>query len=122
MKLKLKFKLLLYMFFSTIAGKNLLRLLSSGVSVRNLGNRKKQKKHPFFVIITTDTESGYVDRNERRIWQKEKPEAFQGYYFGIRNLMQIFSKHEIKTTFLLSTQCFSGKGDEYKKIKKQLDE
>jgi len=120
MKLVLKAKLFLYRLLSTKLGKIILNLLSFGVKAENLG-QEKEKKYPFFVVITIDTESGYVDKNERRIWQKEKPEAFQGCYFGVRNLLNVFKKHNIQTTFFLSTQCFAG-NKEYSRIKKQLDE
>jgi len=121
MKTGLRIKLFLYRFFSTTFGTLILRLLSSGVSVKNLGSGKNPNKFPFLVILTTDTESGYVDKNERRVWQKEKPQAFVGYYSGIKNLMNIFDKHRVKTTFFLSTQCFSSMGLEYKKIKRELN-
>ncbi len=122
MKRTLRIKLFLYRFVSTALGKALLRLMSFGVRVKNLDGKKEKnpKKYPFLVVITTDTEAGYVNKDERRIWQKEDPEAFIGYYYGIRNLMNIFDKHRIKTTFFLSTQCFSSKGAEYNKIKKEL--
>lgn len=124
MKQTLRIKLFLYRFFSTHIGMMFLRLLSLGIKVKNLGKDKKaknQKKCPFLVAITVDTESGYVDRNERRIWQKEYPEAFKGYYYGIRNLIGVFDKHKVKATFFLSTQCFSSKGKEYRQIKKEID-
>jgi len=120
MKMQLKLRLFLYRLFSTNVGKFILRLLSFGVKVRNLPG-KLPKKYPFLVVITTDTESGYVEKNQRRVWQMENPSAFQGYYYGIRNLMNIFDKHGIKTTFFLSTQCFSSKRNEYNKIKKELN-
>lgn len=121
MRVRLKIKLSLYRFFSTSFGKNILHMLSFGVRVKNLNNGRKLKKYPFFVIITTDTESGYVDEGGRRIWQKENPQAYLGYYCGVRNLMKIFDKHKIKTTFFLSTNCFSSSGKEYNLIKKELE-
>jgi len=123
MKKGLKIQLLWYRFFSSVFGKIILQLLSIGVKVKNLRRSDKNnfsKKCPFLVIITTDTESGYVEKNQRRVWQMEKPEAFQGYYYGIRNLMDIFDKHGIKSTFFLSTQCFSAKGKTFNQIKKEL--
>ena len=120
MNITLKSKLLLYRFFSTDFGKLILSALSFGVKVQNLG-LKKEKKRPFLVVVTVDTESGYVDKNERRVWQKEEPEAFQGYYFGIRNLLSVFDKHKIKSTFFLSTQCFSAKNREKGLIRNQLN-
>ena len=119
MKLMLKAKLFLYRFLSTNPGKSILNLLSFGVKAENLGPEKEKKCH-FLVAITVDTESGYVDRDERRVWQKEKPEAFQGYYLGIRNLLSVFDKYKIKSTFFLSTQCFSSKGKERKLIDKEI--
>jgi peptidoglycan/xylan/chitin deacetylase (PgdA/CDA1 family) len=122
MKTGLKFKLLSYRFFSSSIGSTILRFLSIGVRVKNLqsNNNKLSGKYPFLVIITTDTESGYVEKNQRRVWQKENPNAFEGYYYGIRNLMGVFEKHQIRTTFFLSTQCFSAEGHIYKKIINEL--
>ena len=76
MKLMLKIKLLLYRFFFTYLGKKILTFLSFGVNVDNLGNGKNPKNKPFLIAITVDTESGYVNKDERRVWQKEKPDAF----------------------------------------------
>ena len=120
MKTLLKTKLFFYRLFSKTFGKNILKALDFGVQV-NLGNGKKQKNHPFLVVITVDSESGYVDKNERRIWQRENPSAFVGYYKGIRNITKIFDKHNIKATFFLSTNCFSSKGKYYSRIKQELN-
>ncbi len=113
-------KLLLYRFFHIGFGNFILKLLSNFVTVKNLKNKSKQKNHPFLIAITVDTESGYVNKDERRIWQNENPEALVGYYYGIRNILQIFDRHDIKATFFLSTQCFSSKGNEYNKIISEL--
>ncbi len=121
MNTNLKLKPMLYRFFKTKFGNSILKLLSNAVSVKNLGN-KKPKNHPFLVVITVDTESGYVDEDERRVWQKEEPDAFMGYHNGIKNLADIFKKYGIKATFFLSTQCFSSKDEDYKKIKKEFDD
>lgn len=113
-----KLKLILYRFFSTALGKAMLRILSFGVNVNGLGNGPK--KHPFLVIITVDTESGYVEKNERRAWQMENPKNYRGYYHGIRNLLDVFEKYKVKSTFFLSTNCFSAKKTEYDKIKNEI--
>ncbi|MBI2651233.1 polysaccharide deacetylase family protein [Candidatus Woesearchaeota archaeon] len=123
MKISLRLKLLLYKFFSGNFGKKLLKAISFGVKVKNLGsnfNPKNAKKRKFFVVITVDTESGYVNSDERRVWQKENPNAFVGYYYGIANLLKILSKHNAKATFFLSTQCFSAKSLEYEKIRNAI--
>jgi len=113
------FKLALYRFFSTYIGSNILKLLSFGVGVNGF-NAKNTKKHPFLVIITIDTESGHVGKNERRKWQMENPRNYRGYYHGIRNLLGVFKKHDVKATFFLSTNCFSAKNKEYKIIKNEI--
>jgi len=120
MKKKTKLKLFLYNFLNTRFGRSVLRLLSFGVRVKNLEENDNQKNHPFLIILTIDTESGYVGTNERRVWQKEDPKAFMGYYYGIRNLVNIFEKCKLKATFFLSTQSFSSKGYEYRRIIKEL--
>tara|TARA_Y100000310_G_C20649548_1_gene798589 strand:- start:657 stop:1724 length:1068 start_codon:yes stop_codon:yes gene_type:complete len=123
MKTALKIQLWWYRFFSGVLGRIILQLSSIGVRVKNLRRYDKNnfsKKYPFLIVITTDTESGYVEKSQRRVWQMENPEAFQGYYYGIRNLMKIFDKHNIKTTFFLSTQCFSATGRTYKQIEMEL--
>ena len=82
-------KLLVYRILSTKLGNFLLKFISFGVSVKNLPKNDNRKTKPFIVAITIDTESGYVDKNERRIWQKENPEAFIGFYKGIENWRKI---------------------------------
>ena len=113
-------KLLAYRILSTKLGNLLLNLFSFGISVKNLPKNINKKTKPFIVAITIDTESGYVDKNERRIWQRENPEAFIGFYKGIENWRKLFNENNIKATFLISTQCFSAKNEELLKIKKQL--
>lgn len=118
MKTSLKIKLILYKAFSTAIGKFILNFLSFGVNAKNL-NGKNSKKYPFLIAVTVDAESGYVDKNERRVWQKEEPKAYQGYYCGISNLLRTFLKYNVKSTFFLSTNCFSAKGKEYNLIKRE---
>jgi peptidoglycan/xylan/chitin deacetylase (PgdA/CDA1 family) len=120
MSMKLESKLFLYRFFKTKAGRMLLKSLGVFVSVKNLFSFNKAKNHPFLVAITVDTESGYVEKNERRVWQRENPEVYIGYYCGIKNLLDIFKKHNVKATFFLSTNCFSSKGSDNIQIKKVL--
>ena len=120
MKGILKLKLLLYRFFSNRLGEGILKFLSFGVKADNLGNPNKPKNKPFLISITVDTESGYVLKNERRVWQKENPNAFEGYYYGIRNLFNVFEKNKVKGTFFLSTQCFAAQVRERTLIDKQF--
>ena len=120
MKLMLEIKLLLYKFFSAYLGRKILDFLPFGVNADNLGNGKNHKNKPFLVAITIDAESGYVLNNEKRVWQREKPDAFEGYYYGLRNLLSVFGKHNAKGTFFLSTQCFSAQGKERALISRQL--
>ncbi|HLC50088.1 MAG TPA: hypothetical protein VJI97_01550 [Candidatus Nanoarchaeia archaeon] len=116
----LAIKLLIYRTSSSKIGRKMLNLLSFGLSVNCLDGKHKPKNHKFIVAITTDTESGYVEDNEKRVWQIENPKAYQGYYYGMRNLLKIFSRNKVKTTFFISTNCFSSKGRELKLIKKEF--
>ncbi len=139
----LPLKLAAYRFLSTGLGQGILKIASVGITAGNLkapyfSERKFSKKEhfkkntksdkeppksqikPFLIAITVDTESGYVLPSERRVWQKESPHAYQGYYAGIKNLREIFNRHKIKATFFLSTNCFAAKGQEYKKIIAEL--
>jgi len=113
-------KIKAYRFANSNLGKSILRLLSGFVYVSNLEGNNTKNKHPFIIAITIDTESGYVDKNDHRVWQKQNPEAYVGYYKGIENWRKLLKKHNIKATFFLSTNCFSANGIEFDEIIKQL--
>jgi peptidoglycan/xylan/chitin deacetylase (PgdA/CDA1 family) len=119
-----KLKLIIYRILYTKLGSKFLKFLSFGVNVDNLKrkyNKKNKNLMPFIVVISIDSESGYVDSNEERIWQRERPEAFIGFYKGISNWRSLFNKYGVKGTFLVSTQCFDAKGRELVDIKRQLE-
>ena len=113
-------KIIAYGLFNTRFGKLILKSLSAFVSVKNLKKSNAEGKHPFIVSITIDTESGYVRKNEHRVWQKSEPEAYIGFYKGMENWRSLLNKHNSKATFFLSTNCFSAKGEDHEKILKQL--
>src|SRR3989338_405042 len=118
-----KIKIGLYNLLDKGIGKTALRVLSKLVTVGNLRkNTLKSGKKPkkFLVCLTIDAESGYVKANNERVWQKEAPEAYAGYYNGIENWRRLFKKYNAKATFFLSTNCFSAKDKELSKIKNQL--
>ena len=121
MSLKYFLKIKAYSFFNTKLGKLILNSLSKSIYVKGLKKQAPIKnKHPFIVSITIDTESGYVNDNDYRIWQKSRPDAYIGYYKGIENWRKLLNKHNAKATFFLSTNCFAAKGEEYRKIMNQL--
>ncbi len=60
------------------------------------------KRYPLQLCVTVDTEGGYVDRDESRIWQGRAPDALQGYVHGVQNLVRVFDRHGIKATFLVA--------------------
>lgn len=113
-------KIKAYRFFNTRLGKSILASLSSFIYIKGLKKNASQKKLPFIIAVTIDTESGYVDKNGYRIWQKSNPYAYVGFYKGIENWRELLNKHNAKATFFLSTNCFSAKNSDYKKIIKQL--
>lgn len=120
MSLVYNLKIKAYRFFNTNLGKLLLKFLSSFVYVKDLTRNKTKNNLPFIISITIDTESGYIDKNDYRIWQSSKPDAYSGFYKGIENWRKLLNKYNAKATFFLSTNCFSAKGEEYKKIMCQL--
>ena len=120
MRLAYGIKILAYRFFNTSLGKHILKSLSGFVNVKNLKQSNSENKYSFIVSITIDTESGYLRKNEHRVWQKSEPGAYIGFYKGIENWRSLLNKHNVKATFFLSTNCFSAKGKEYDKIMRQL--
>ncbi len=116
-----KFELQAYRFLSR--NKALDRLMNKivPISVKNIPKVKKEKKFPFLVAITIDTESGYVKRNEKRIWQRENPKAFLGFHKGIANWRNVLNKYNAKGTFFSSSQCFDSQGNERKTILEQFN-
>lgn len=115
-----KLKAGLYSILSKPAGKMALKLLSKLVYVPNLKKSSNNKNKKFLVAITIDTESGFVKKNNERVWQKSSPTAYIGYYKGIENWRNLLNKHQAKATFFLSTNCFSAKSHKLEKIKNQL--
>ncbi|MEK6891993.1 MAG: polysaccharide deacetylase family protein, partial [Nanoarchaeota archaeon] len=55
-----------------------------------------------------------------RVWQKNNPEAYIGYYKGIENWRNLLNRYNAKATFFLSTNCFSAENEELNKINNQL--
>ena len=117
-----KLKVGLYNILDKGIGKIALKSASKLVKADNLKkkNNKFQKQKKFMVCITIDTESGYVKRNNERVWQKDDPESYVGYHKGIENWRDLLNKYNTKATFFLSTNCFSAKDGELSKIKNQL--
>jgi peptidoglycan/xylan/chitin deacetylase (PgdA/CDA1 family) len=62
------------------------------------------------LVVTVDTEGGYVERSERRVWQGRAPRAFQGYVDGIRNVVAVLDRHRAKGTFLVAPHGRSATG------------
>jgi len=122
-----KLKIKLYNILNRPFGKKALKQLSKSVYVKNLKNnnyksinKSKLNNKKFLISITIDTESGYVKKNNERVWQRDNPEAYVGYYRGIENWRTLLNKYGAKATFFLSTNCFSAKNGELNKITGQL--
>lgn len=121
MKMKKKLELHAYRFLSKNKKLDALMQKIAPVSVKNLPKTSKPKNFPFLVAITIDTESGYVEKNERRVWQRENPKAFIGFYKGIENWRNVLNKYNANATFFCSSQCFDSKGSERGKILNQFN-
>jgi peptidoglycan/xylan/chitin deacetylase (PgdA/CDA1 family) len=114
-------KVCIYNIFNTSIGKKVLRLLRPFVCVKGLKKKGSGKaRHPFLVAVTIDAEAGYVQKNEFRVWQGKKPNAFTGFHKGLERLEAVLGKHKAKSTIFLSTQCFDASGAELQKIKSVL--
>lgn len=116
------YKYILYTFLFTPIG-SLLANVSTKLFIKPLVKISKNidiKNKPFYIILTIDTESGLTEKSEKRLWQVDNPDLFEGYYYGIKNWLKLLNKHKIKATFLLSSQCFSAKGNNRILIKKEL--
>lgn len=120
MKLFYNLKISLYRFFDKRFGKYILQILSNFVYVKNLKSPNAAKRKKFLVAVTIDTESGYLGKDESRVWQKSKPEAYIGFYKGAENWRKLLKKYGAKGTFFLSTNCFNAKGNMLPKITEQL--
>jgi hypothetical protein len=103
-------KELAYRTACTDAGTAILRRLGRLVDVPELPRRPRQARHPFELVVTIDTEGGYVAPGERRVWQGREPSAFQGFVDGVRNVLDALARHGVKATFLVSPHGFSAKG------------
>lgn len=121
MKLLYRLKISLYILFDKRFGRHILEILSNFVYVKNFKSSNAPKRKKFLVAITIDTESGYLEKDETRVWQKSKPEAYIGFYKGIENWRKLLNKYRAKGTFFLSTNCFNAKGKSLSKIIKQLN-
>lgn len=91
--------------------------LLSFLFLRIEGHNKKNK-----IFITIDVESGYLKANNERVWMKDEPMAKQGYIDGLENYLSILDKYKVKATLFVSTQCFSLRSDERKRVCKILTE
>ena len=81
---------------------------------------EKKKKKPFYIVLTIDTEAGYVDSHEKRLWQVDHPDLYEGFYYGIKNWLHLLNQYQVKASFMLSSQCFSALGKERKLINREL--
>jgi len=80
------------------------------IEVPELPLRASPARHPLQLVLTIDTEGGYVAPDERRVWQGREPHAFQGYIDGVRNILDVLARRGVKATFLVSPHGFSATG------------
>lgn len=103
-------KELAYRAACTPLGVAALRGLGRLVGVPELPAKPPPARHPFDLVVTIDTEGGYVEADERRVWQGSAPDAFQGYVDGIPNILDVLARHAVKATFLVSPHGLSATG------------
>lgn len=103
-------KELLYRAACTRPGVAALERIGRFIEVPELGV-PAAPRHPLDLVVTIDTEGGYVADDERRVWQGREPNAFQGYVDGVRNVLAVLARHAIKATFLVSPHGLSATGE-----------
>ena len=77
-------------------------------------------RHRMLVVVTIDTEGGYVEQSERRVWQGRAPDAFQGYTYGIRNVLDVLDRHHVKGTFFVAPHGRSARGAELAAVERAI--
>ncbi len=83
-------------------GARALHALARRIVVPELGAMKSAHRKPLLVVITVDTEAGFVARDERRVWQGEAPDAFQGFTHGVANLADVLARYQSRATFFVA--------------------
>jgi len=73
---------------------------------------KTSIRQPFEICITVDTEPGYIKEDYTREWMFEGNDNPIGYTAGIKHLLQLADKYDIKLTFLLCTKALMYKEKE----------
>jgi len=116
--MRLFIKTKIYLIAKSMIGKAIFKLTKPLIKVDNLTSGKKNM--PFLVAITVDTECGYVKAGEYRLWQFENPNAFQGLYYGIRNLRRLADSEKVPLTFLISGQALNANGREKEQVEMEL--
>jgi hypothetical protein len=115
-------KELLYRATSNRPSRATLRWLARSLEVPHLQSsaHRAERRHPFLVAITIDTEGGFVEDDERRRWQGQVPDAFQGYVEGVQNLRAVLRDDSARATFLVSTHGLSATGDTHHAVVREL--
>lgn len=123
-----------YSMTGTTLGTRALSVLGSRVTASRLANAAKPAlmlgpspersvgppRHPMLVVLTIDTEGGFVADDERRVWQGGAPHAHQGFHRGVANLNEVLARHGAPGTFLVSPHFLSAGHDERERSRAAL--
>lgn len=74
----------------------------------------------FYILITIDTEPGYVKKDHSRYYNIEDPETFKGYHLGIKNFRNLANKHNLKFTYFILTHSLYSKNPYLQECKSQI--
>ncbi len=103
-------KELAYRALSSAPGQRVVRQLGSAVRLPYETIEPSGAAGRVLLVVTVDVEGGYVERDERRVWQGRAPTAFQGYVDGIRNVTEVLDRHGVKGTFFVAPHGRSATG------------
>lgn len=101
---------LAYRALTTAPGQHLVRQLGRAVRLPHETSESSGALGRVLLVVTVDTEGGFVERGERRVWQGRAPTAFQGYVHGIRNVTEVLDRHGVKGTFFVAPHGRSATG------------
>jgi peptidoglycan/xylan/chitin deacetylase (PgdA/CDA1 family) len=101
-------------------GRFVVRQLGAAVRMPFGEGERGGGRRRILLVVTVDTEGGYVDSDEVRVWQGSAPRAFQGYVDGIRNVIEILDRHHAKGTFLVAPHGRSAVGTTLTEVERAI--
>jgi hypothetical protein len=112
-------KSLMHRASSNKLGKTLLKMAGNiGIDVNV--SKESLPRGNFYILITIDTELGFVKKDHSRYFNINDPETFKGYNFGIKNFRNLANKQGLKFTYFLLTHSLHKNNPYLQECKSQI--